>query len=140
MSQVRLSGPVGVCVLRCLLSLILSLSSPFPFSSILIFPRGRRRRFHCCRQRRTLPALTPPKSSRSFSLPPTLDPFRLTLPIKVGKRWARRIGRGRGLSKQTCGSGWTITTSTIVHALVSYAATGIAYANTILCTAAHTGP
>ncbi|KAF8193522.1 hypothetical protein K438DRAFT_1828766, partial [Mycena galopus ATCC 62051] len=37
MSQVRLSGPVGVCVLCCLLFLILSPLSAFPFSSILIF-------------------------------------------------------------------------------------------------------
>ncbi|KAF8174154.1 hypothetical protein K438DRAFT_1849593 [Mycena galopus ATCC 62051] len=81
MSQIGLSGPVGVCVLRCLFFLILSLPSPFLFSFILIFPQGRRR---------------------------------------LGKRWARRRGRGRGL-------------------LVSYAATGSACANTILRTAAHSG-
>ncbi|KAF8193481.1 hypothetical protein K438DRAFT_834513 [Mycena galopus ATCC 62051] len=109
MSQARLSGPVGLGVLHCLLFLILSLPSPFPFSSILIFPRGRRQCFHCCRQRRALPVLTPPKDSRCFSLPPpTLDLF---LPISTGS--ANRSGETMGRAKRTrtrtvqCGSGWT---------------------------------
>ncbi|KAF8143277.1 hypothetical protein K438DRAFT_1783869 [Mycena galopus ATCC 62051] len=42
-------------------------------------------------ERRALPVLTPPKDSRSFSLPPpTLDlffPFQLALRIEVRKRW-----------------------------------------------------